>query len=288
MTGFGRFELSTDDKKVSVEIKSVNHRYLDLNIKIPSKLNFIDADIRNKIKEYVERGKVDVYISYNDMSEGDEVVVCNENLAKEYIDAYAALSAKFDIDNDVKTSYIMRSPGVVSLENAPQNEDDIRNIVIECVGKACEDLVNARAREGEKLKENLLIKLDNISRNVDIIEEKSPLIINEYREKIEKKIKELLDDNNIDESRIVQEVTIFADKICVDEEIVRLQSHVHSMKDTLQKDGAIGRSLDFLTQEMNREANTTLSKTTDKDLAEIAIELKTDIEKVREQIQNIE
>ena len=288
MTGFGRCEVNRDDRKVSVEIKSVNHRYLELGIKIPRKLNYLDSDIRNLAKEYVERGKVDVFVTYQNLGEGDEDIRYNATLAKEYFDAFAQVSSDLGIENDVKTSYIMRSPDVITIESAEDDENAVKEIVLEATKGALEKLVESRSNEGERLKKDILEKLDSIKENVDFIEEKSPVIVDEYKEKINEKIHELLDDNQIDESRIAQEVTMFADKVCVDEEIVRLKSHVNAMVETFDQEGVVGRRLDFITQEMNREANTTLSKTTDSEISERAITLKTDIEKVREQIQNIE
>ena len=288
MTGFGRCEVSRDERKVSVEIKSVNHRYLELGVKIPRKLNYLDNDIRNLAKEYASRGKVDIFVSYENLGEGDEEIRYNAALAKEYYDAFAQISEDLGTENDVKTSYIMRSPDVITIESADEDEDAVKEIVLEACKGAFEKFVESRANEGQRLKKDILEKLDSIKKNVDFIEEKSPVIVEEYKEKINEKIHELLEDNQIDESRIAQEVTMFADKVCVDEEIVRLKSHVKAMVDTFDQKDAVGRRLDFITQEMNREANTTLSKTTDSEISERAITLKTDIEKVREQIQNIE
>lgn len=288
MTGFGRAEVSKGDRKVLVEMKSVNHRYLETSIKLPKKLNFLESSIRSEIKKYVERGKVDIFITYENLGEGNECIRYNAILAKEYFDCYSRISEELNIDNDIKTSHIMRSPDVVTIQNEEDDEDIIQTLVIDAVDKAAEKLVEARADEGERLKADLLSKLDIMKVNVDFIEEKSPIIINEYKEKITTKISELLEDAQIDASRIAQEVTIFADKICVDEELVRLNSHMDSMRETLIQGGTIGRRLDFIAQEMNREANTTLSKTTDVEISDRAIQLKTDIEKVREQIQNIE
>lgn len=288
MTGFGRFEASEGDRKVTVEMKSVNHRYLELGIKLPKKLNFLEGDIRNELKKYVERGKVDVFITYENHGVGNECVRYNAVLAKEYFDCYARISEELGIDNDIKTSHIMRSPDVVSLESEEDDEDIIKSLVIQAIDGAAAHLVESRSAEGERLKVDLISKLDNMISNVEFITEKSPIIVTEYKEKITTKIHELLEDNQIDEARIAQEVTIFADKVCVDEELVRLDSHIKAMKDALNAGGTIGRRLDFIAQEMNREANTTLSKTTDSEISERAIELKTDIEKVREQIQNIE
>ena len=288
MTGFGRYEVSSGDRKVTIEMKSVNHRYLELGIKLPRKLNYLEGDIRNQMKKYVERGKVDVFITYENLGLGDECIRYNSQLAREYFDCFSQVSEELGIENDVRTSMIMRSPDVVTIENGQDDEEAVKKLVEEAVGGAAIKLIEAREQEGERLKTDLLLKLDEIMEIVSFITEKSPIIIEEYKEKITTKIKELLDDANIDESRIAQEVTIFADKICVDEELVRLDSHVKAMKEALLSGGTVGRRLDFIAQEMNREANTTLSKTTDAEISNKAIQLKTDIEKVREQIQNIE
>lgn len=288
MTGFGRFEVCSGDRKVTVEMKSVNHRYLELGIKIPRKLNFLENDIRNEMKKFVSRGKVDVFITYENMGEGNACIKYNSVLAKEYFDCYTNISQELSIENDVKTSLIMKSPDVIIMENGQDDEDAIRELVLKAVDGAAERLMETRSTEGEHLREDLMQKLDAIHENVVFITKRSPLIIEEYRKKITEKIKDLLEDAQIDESRIVQEVTMFADKICVDEELVRLNSHIETMRQNLISGGTVGRRLDFIAQEMNREANTTLSKTTDVEISDRAIALKTDIEKVREQIQNIE
>lgn len=288
MTGYGRCEVSRDDRKVLIEIKSVNHRFLELGIKMPRKLNYLDAEIRSVCKDTLERGKVDVFVTYENLGEGDESIKYNKALAKEYFDAYAQISDDLGTENDIKTSHLMRSPDVITIESGEDDEEEVKDIVMEALEGALKEFIASRTAEGERLKVDVLAKLESIKENVNYIEEKAPMIIDEYKEKIDEKIRELLDDNQIDDARITQEVTLFADKICVDEEIVRLKSHVDSMIETFDEEGAIGRRLDFITQEMNREANTTLSKTTDKNISEKAITLKTDIEKVREQIQNIE
>lgn len=288
MTGFGRYEVSSGDRKVTVEMKSVNHRYLELGIKLPRKLNFLEGTVRTEMKRYVDRGKVDVFITYENLGEGDVCIRYNSMLAKEYFECYKQISTELGLENDIKASHIMRSPDVVTIENGQDDEDIIECLVVRAIGGAAEKLIESRTAEGERLKVDLLAKLDSMIENVSFIKEKSPVIVSEYREKITGKIRELLDDTQIDDARIAQEVTIFADKVCVDEELVRLDSHIKAMRDDLCKGGTIGRRLDFIAQEMNREANTTLSKTTDAEISERAIVLKTDIEKVREQIQNIE
>lgn len=288
MTGFGRYEVSSGDRKVTVEMKSVNHRYLELGIKLPRKLNFLEGTVRTEMKRYVDRGKVDVFITYENLGEGDVCIRYNSMLAKEYFECYKQISTELGLENDIKASHIMRSPDVVTIENGQDDEEIIECLVVRAIGGAAEKLIESRTAEGERLKVDLLAKLDSMIENVSFIKEKSPVIVSEYREKITGKIRELLDDTQIDDARIAQEVTIFADKVCVDEELVRLDSHIKAMRDDLCKGGTIGRRLDFIAQEMNREANTTLSKTTDAEISERAIVLKTDIEKVREQIQNIE
>ncbi len=288
MTGFGRAELSSEERKVSVEIKSVNHRYLELGIKLPKKLNFLENKIRNEVKKYVERGKVDLFITYENDGENNECIRYNSVLAREYYDTYQKISAELDVENDIKASHIMRSPDVITIESGEDDEELMEQLVIRTVDEAAKKLVDARSEEGQRLYADLIDKLEHLKGNVQFIEERSPLIDAEYREKITEKVHELLDDHQIDESRIAQEVVMFSDKVCIDEEIVRLYSHIAGMKDALTKGNAIGRRLDFIAQELNREANTTLSKTTDAEIADVAIELKTEIEKIREQIQNIE
>ncbi|MGN0384142.1 MAG: YicC/YloC family endoribonuclease [Eubacterium sp.] len=288
MTGFGRFEAVDGERKITVEMKSVNHRYLDTNIKLPKKFNYFESAIRVILKEYAERGKIDVYVTYEDLTESNICIKYNSEIAKQYVTIFDKISKDFGVDNDIRTSIIARLPEVIVMEEQAEDEEELWNLLEKAVRSACEGFVETRAAEGERIKKDLLEKLDGMLTNVAFIEERSPQIITEYKDKITTKIAELLGDANVDESRIVTEVTIFADKVCVDEELVRLRSHIEAMKNDLLKGGPIGRKLDFIAQEMNREANTTLSKSTDLSIADKAIELKTDIEKVREQIQNIE
>lgn len=288
MTGFGRYEVSGEGKKVTVEMKSVNHRYLELNIKMPKKFNFLEAQIRNIIKRHLERGKVDVFVSYENTIEGSLSLKYNDALAREYVDIYKNISNEFGVELKLDSNIIARSPDVITMEEQEEDEDILSNLLEAAVEGACKKMVETRSVEGEHLKQDILGKLDDILSVVEFIKDRSPIILEEYREKITGKVNELLESSQIDEARIAQEVTMFADKICVDEEIVRLEGHVKAMKDALVAGGAVGRRLDFIAQEMNREANTTLSKTTDLEISNRAINLKTDIEKVREQIQNIE
>ncbi len=288
MTGFGRYELVNGGRKITVEMKSVNHRYSEITIKMPKKLNFFESGIRNLLKEYISRGKVDMYISYEDDSEGKEVVKYNEDIAREYFDAISKISDTFGLNNDVQASTIARMPEVLVMEEQSIDEDDLWNDVEKAVRGCAEKFVETRIAEGEKLKADLFAKLDGINVMVDKIEKRSPEIVKEYREKIIAKVNELLGDNQVSEMVLANEIILFADKICTDEEMVRLRAHVSNMKDTLNAGKDVGRKLDFVAQEMNREANTTLSKANDLEISNIAIDLKTEIEKIREQIQNIE
>lgn len=288
MTGFGRYEYADASRKITVEVKSVNHRYLDVNIKMPKKLNFFESAIRTLLKEYIERGKVDIYITYEDFTENNFSLQYNKALAGEYLKYLNQMSEEFGLENDIRVSTLSRYPEVFVMEEQPVDEDELWSSLEKALRGAFEPFVESRVREGENLKKDLCEKLDNMVSYVDFIEERSPQIIAEYRARLEEKLRELLADNQLDDSRIAQEVTIFADKICVDEETVRLKSHILSVKDSLNAGGSVGRKLDFLAQEMNREANTILSKSNDLKISDTGISLKTDIEKVREQIQNIE
>lgn len=288
MTGFGRCEIEEDNRKITIEMKSVNHRYLDVNLKMPKLLGAFESSIRTLMKDYIQRGKVDVFITYEDRNEENFSLNYNEALAAEYLKYLTQMSEKFAIENDIKVSSLSRYPDVFTMERQETDDKTVWAILEKALRGACEQFVDSRIAEGAHLKEDLTGKLDHMLISVDFIEERSPAIMKEYRAKLENRIQEILGDTQIDDARIATEVTIFADKICVDEETVRLRSHIQSMKETLLGGGSIGRKLDFIAQEMNREANTVLSKAGDLAISDAGIDLKTDIEKVREQIQNIE
>ncbi len=289
MTGFGRGEVFDSQRKITVEIKSVNHRYLDINIRMPKKLNFFEASIRSTLKKYIQRGKVDLYISYEDFTENVLSLKYNKELAAEYMGYFKEIEEQFQITNDIRVSSFVRLPEVFTMEEQTVDEETLWNLLEEALVLACKKFVETRELEGESLKNDMLDKLENMSDHVSYIVERYPILVSEYRARIENKVKELLAGNQIDDSRIATEVVMYADKISVDEEIVRLKSHIESVKITLkEEDNNVGRKLDFIVQEMNREANTILSKSGDLGVTNHAIELKTEIEKVREQIQNIE
>ena len=288
MTGFGRGEMADERMKITVEMKSVNHRYLDLGIKMPRKLNAYEASARSILKEYIQRGKVDVFVSCEEFADGSISLKYNRALAREYMDICRRMQEEFDLRQDAGVSMLARFPEVITVEQITEDDETVEKLLTGALRQACEGFVAVREKEGEQLKADLCAKLDHMLELVQKVEERSPQVVQEYRQKLTDKVRELLVDTSIDESRILTEVTIFSDKICVDEETVRLAAHIRNMKDYLQKGGAVGRKLDFIAQEMNREANTTLSKCNDLETSGIAIELKTEIEKVREQIQNIE
>lgn len=288
MTGFGRCEVSEGDRKMTVEIKSVNHRYLDAAIKMPKKLNYFESAVRSLLKNYMQRGKVDVYITYEDLSETNVALRYNRELAAEYLKYLNQMAEDFGLEQDVKAGALSRYPEVLVMEEVQDDEKELWKLLEQALRGACEQFVETRVTEGANLKRDLTAKLDELLEHVAYVEERSPQIVAEYRQKLEEKVKELLADAQIEESRLASEVTIFADRICVDEEIVRLRSHIEHTKATLEEKDSVGRKLDFIAQEMNREANTILSKANDLEVSNHAIELKTGIEKVREQIQNIE
>jgi len=288
MTGFGRSEIVDGSRKITVEMKSVNHRYLDVNTRMPKKLNFFDASIRSYLKKYVNRGKIDIFINYEDTSDEQTTLRYNETLAAEYLGYLRSIREKFGLRDDISVSVLSRCPDVLTMEEQTVDEEELWKLLQRALDEACTRLSETRIAEGENLREDIFGKLNTIEEGVELIKRRSPDIVREYRQKLEDKVKELLADTQIEEGRIASEVVIYADKICTDEEVVRLQSHIDSMREALKAGEGIGRRLDFIAQEMNREANTILSKANDIEVSNCAIGLKTEIEKVREQIQNIE
>lgn len=288
MTGFGRSEVATEKRKIIIEMKAVNHRYSDINIKMPKKLSIFESFLRNQLKQQVQRGKVDIFVTCEDDTEQNISLKYNEELAAEYVKYFKKMGDTFQLDHKVKISDLAKMPDVFVLEDSTTDEEEIQKQLQEAFRIAIDDFIITREKEGEHLKQDLLKKLEGMLEGVSYIEERSPELIRAYREKLESKVKELLGNSNFDDSRIMTEVVLFADKICVDEETVRLKSHITNMVQLLNEGGFVGRKLDFIAQEMNREANTILSKMNDISIVNKAIDLKTDIEKVREQIQNIE
>ena len=288
MTGFGRAEDITGSRRISAELKSVNHRYLDLSIKMPRKLGFLEGQVRSLIKEYAERGKIDIYIVYEDYSASDAALTCNQELAASYLEHLRRMSREFGLKDDLEASALLRLPEVFTMEEQSLDEEELWEEISPVLRSACEKFVETRTREGNHLCVDLLEKLDGLKEKVEKVMERSPLVLELYREKIEGKVRELLGDASVEDARIAAEVVLFADKICNDEETVRLLSHIEGMRKMLLGREGVGRKLDFMAQEMNREANTILSKSADLEVSNLAIDIKTEIEKIREQIQNLE
>ena len=288
MTGFGRAEVSNDQYRLSVEVKSVNSRFLDLSIKMPKKFNALEANIRNTVKEYISRGKVDLFITYESFSEKGKALRLDLPLAKEYLESMRTLVNALGVEDNVKVTNLAALPDVLVLSEESEDDEALWESLKPSLVGALERFFETRVMEGENLQKDLLGKLAEMEAIVNRIDERSPEITAAYETRLRAKVSELLEGTGIDEARIVQEVTIYSDKICTDEERVRLHSHIKNMRTKLQNGGLVGRELDFVAQEMNREANTTLSKANDLIVSEDAIGLKTLIEKIREQIQNLE
>lgn len=288
MTGFGRSETITEEYKISVEMKAVNHRYCDIGIKMPKKFNAFENVVRSTVKEFAARGKIDIYISYEDYAGKKTKVDYHDTVAQGYMDAIEKAAQTFGLEKGITAASLIRMPDVIALDEAEDDEKTLLPVLEQTLRQAAAYFVEAREKEGEHLFLDLNEKLDGIEKMVCDVEKRSPEMMEEYRSRITEKVEELLGDKNIDERVLATELTIYADKVCVDEETVRLHSHIKNMRDTLKLGDNIGRKLDFIAQEMNRESNTILSKANDRALSNIAIDLKTEIEKVREQIQNIE
>ena len=289
MTGYGKGENEAHDRRFTVEIKSVNHRYNDITIKSPRFMNYLEDKIRKTLTQRIYRGKTDVYINFETFSQDDVAIKMNEHLAKAYLEKLNYLELSYGITSNNKLDLVAKFPDVISVEKVEEDGDVIWETLEPALNSAIDNFIAMRETEGEALKEDIFKKSERIKAITDIIKERSPIVVEEYKEKLKGRLTELFDKSPVDEQRIAQEITIFADKACVDEELTRMYSHIEQLKQIfVSGDATIGRKLDFLVQEMNREANTTGSKSNDIKITQAAIELKTEIEKIREQIQNIE
>lgn len=288
MTGYGRGEYVAEERKFTVEMKSVNHRYNDMTIKLPRTLAGLEDKIKKRIMQKVFRGKTDVYISFETFSAADMDVKLNEVLAAAYLEKLRLLEKKLGLAQVRELELVARFPDVITVEKAQQEEAVIWEALSPALEEALERFVSMRETEGENLKKDILLKGERIKALVAEVKERSPLVVVEYQEKLQNRLKDLLGGVEVDPQRIATEVAVFADKGCVDEEVTRLESHLVQLKDILEKGGQVGRKLDFLVQEMNRESNTIASKANDIQIVKATIELKSEIEKIREQIQNLE
>ena len=289
MTGFGRGTFSEDGKEFTVEIKSVNHRYVDFYIRMPRQISFFEDKIREVVSKSVSRGKVDIFVSFEDRSEDSKVVCLDEALAGAYIQATNQIKEKYNIQEDISLSLITRFPDVLRVEKNEADVDQLWNILNKAIDAAVSSLISMREREGAELRSSILQKASYMQEIITEISKRGPDVVLEYKQKLENRINDLLGQQTIDENRLAMEVAIFADKCSIDEELVRLGSHMLQLADILKiKNQPVGRKLDFLVQEINREINTIGSKSNDINITKFVLELKSETEKIREQIQNIE
>lgn len=288
MTGFGRAKVSDNGLDVTVEIKSVNHRYLEITSRLPKGFGFLEEKLKNLCAQNIKRGKVEVSVLFDDTGAGSTEVSVNGDYAAALNKAVKEASRKYGIKNDVKMSSLILLPDFLTVKKRTLSDEAVTKTVLKAAEEALNGFVLMRATEGEKLKDDVLSRTKTILKNVDFIEERSPETVKNYRERLEKKIRELLDDKSVDEQRLLTETAIFADKVAVAEETVRLKSHISQLTDLLGDGDAVGRKLDFIVQEMNRETNTIGSKAQDVDITRAVVDMKSEIEKIREQIQNIE
>jgi len=288
MTGYGYYKYHDENVSMDVEIKTVNHRYCDIYIRMPRQLSCFEDKVRSLIMSRIYRGKVDVFLNWENLGEGVKKVILDRNLAVEYYNAMTKLGEELQLRDDISTSSLARFPEILRIEKKEENSEEVWNILEQAINEALNVLIAMREAEGEKLKSSLIELCNNIENYRLKIKEREPLVVAEYKEKLSARIKELMDSDIVDETRLAMEVAIFADKCSINEELVRLRSHLDQFLDILSMDGPVGRKLDFLLQEMNREVNTIGAKANDLDITRNVIELKSEIEKIREQIQNVE
>lgn len=288
MTGFGRSQQIVDGMSISVEMKSVNHRYFDFSSRVPRTYGFLDEKLKTYIQSHVARGKMECYVQIEELEEADCIVSVNHSLASGYINALKEIGEKYDLRNDITVSSVARYHDIFSVHKNEADEERIWNAVKIVTDDALNNFVTMREREGEKLKNDILSRCDLIIENVKFIEERSPQTVIEYNAKLLERMKNVLEDVQVDEQRLLTEAAIYADKIAVAEETVRLRSHISQMHEFMNSKEAVGRKMDFLVQEFNREANTIGSKAQDVEIARRVIDIKAEVEKIREQVQNIE
>ncbi|MGN0587850.1 MAG: YicC/YloC family endoribonuclease [Oscillospiraceae bacterium] len=288
MTGFGRCLETVNGRDILVEIKSVNHRYYEFSARVPRAYGFLEEKMKTFLQGRISRGKVDVGITVYNLNGDDEIIEVNKEIAKEYITALRGANEELGLTDDLTLSRIMRLPDIFNVRKAQEDEEAVWNDVKQTAEKALDNFIAMREAEGVKMKEDILSRLDYITELVGKVEERSPVVTENYRKRLFDKLTEILEDKKIDEQRIITEAAIFSEKTAVDEETVRLRSHIAQCRELLNSDEAVGRKLDFLIQEFNRESNTIGSKAQDIDITKIVVELKSEIEKIREQIQNIE
>ncbi|MCY6356741.1 YicC/YloC family endoribonuclease [Clostridium sp. ZS2-4] len=289
MTGFGRaISEEGTSRSFTIEIKTVNHRYFDINVRMPRNLLSLENKVREIIKNKINRGKIDVFITQNSYGKEDSDIYFNEELSDSYMSCLEKIRDRYDVIDNISVSLIARFPEIITLQKKEEDLEEMWKDLKGPLNDAVNALVNMRGIEGEKLCEDIILKCQNIEELVNKVEERAPFVVEDYKDRLENRLQELLENANIEENRIASEVAVFADKASIDEELVRLNSHIIQLKETLKKEEPIGRKLDFIIQEMNREANTICSKASDLQIINLVINIKNYIEKIREQTQNIE
>ena len=288
MTGYGSAKGSVEGQEITVELKSVNNRYLDCSIRLPRNFLFAEDTVKQAVSAGVSRGKVDVFVSAQASQDSGKVVSVNEELARGYRDAVARIAETLGLESGLNAFSLARFPDVLTVERRELDKDKAAAALSEITAKAVEEFNAMREREGERLRRDMLGKLETIEELVSVVEERSPQTVKEYRERLEARLRDILADRSLDEQRVITEAAIFADRTAVDEETVRLRSHIAQFRTMLEEGSPIGRKMDFLVQEFNRESNTIGSKCSDASLAKVVVDLKSEIEKIREQLQNVE
>jgi len=288
MTGYGSAKGSVEGQEITVELKSVNNRYLDCSVRLPRNFLFAEDTVKQAVSTGVSRGKVDVFVSAQASQDSGTVVSVNEELARGYRDAVARIAETLGLESGLNAFSLARFPDVLTVERRELDKDKAAAALSEITAKAVEEFNAMREREGERLRRDMLRKLETIEGLVSVVEERSPQTVKEYRERLEARLRDILADRSLDEQRVITEAAIFADRTAVDEETVRLRSHIAQFRTMLEEGSPIGRKMDFLVQEFNRESNTIGSKCSDASLAKVVVDLKSEIEKIREQLQNVE
>lgn len=288
MTGYGRAQKILNGRDITVEIRSVNHRYYEYTSRIPRTYSYIDEKMKALLKTSISRGKIDVSVTINNIEGKDSEIAVNKSIAEGYVSALRGIAEELGLKDDLTLSKLIKLPDIFNIQKTPDDEEMVWNDVYEVTNDALEKFIDMRSVEGKALGENIIEKADYILEMVEKVEELSPQTVENYRSRLYKKLSEVLEDKNIDDQRILTEAAVFSEKIAVDEETVRLRSHISQLKTILESDEAVGRKLDFIVQEINREVNTIGSKAQDLNVTKIVVEMKSEIEKIREQIQNIE
>lgn len=288
MTGFGRCRIEEQGMEFTVEVKTLNHRYLDINMRLPKIISFLEEDIRSLVQEKLDRGRVEIYISPSPQTRDRMEVQLNQPLVESYMSCFNELSDKYGIKSDISLSTLATIQDLFLIVEKQQDEEVVKGMVLKALAEALDKVKEMRAKEGQKLKEDIVKRGRLIEKMVEAVEARAPVVVDEYREKLRNRIAELVKTTELDENRFNAEVVFFADRSNITEEIVRLKSHLLQMEEILEQQDAVGRKLDFLIQEMNREANTIGSKANDLHITNLVVEIKSEIEKIREQVQNIE